>query len=205
MSFKSILTKLFSSKVPPAHLPYTPTPPLHHPDASSLPNQFPDNSANTDTVYMEAEANMHGIAGTNIAFGTQKLVQVDSRGQAKDLSQTQSHIVGSGKIVTQIEDLFGVCPFCQAESKKAFEDNLITLEQAQVKSLYDVSSASRCDNCGTDTCCRHTRPIQMPDGLVQLLCVDCQKKLKWKTLRNGVFSFLLSPFKEDENPTEEQY
>ncbi len=204
MSFKNFFKRVLGTKAHPAHLPYTPTPPSHQPNALP-PNQFPGSPANTDISYMEAEANMHGIAGTNITFGTQKLVQVDSRGQAKDLSQTQSHIVGSGKIVSKIEDLVGVCPFCQAESKKAFEDNLITLEEAQVKSLYDVSSASRCDNCGTDTCCRHTRPIQMPDGLVQLLCVDCQKKRKWKTLRNGVFSFLLSPFKEDENPSEEQY
>ena len=202
MSFKTILQKLLSRKMPPAHLPYIPTPPSQQPDASS-PNQFP-NDANTDLLYTESEANIHTIAGTNIGFGTQKMVQVDSRGQAKDFSQTKSHIVGSGKLVSKIEDLSGVCRYCQAEATQAFEANLISLEEAQIKSLYDTLSASRCDICGTNTCCRHCRPIQMPDGLIELLCVDCQKQLKGQILRQKLVGFLLSPFMETENPNEEQ-
>ncbi len=201
MNFKNFFKRLLGTKAHPAHLPYIASPPSHQQGASS--NQFP-NGTNTDLSYTEAEANMHTIAGTNIGFGTQKMIQVDSRGQAKDFSQTQSHIVGSGKLVSKIEDLAGVCRYCQAEATQAFEEKLISLEQAQIKSLYDTLSASRCDICGTNTCCRHCRPIQMPNDSTQLLCVDCQKKLKWQILRNGIFGFLLSPFMEDKNPNEEQ-
>ena len=202
MSFKDTLKRLLSRKAHPAHLPYIPTPPSQQPNASSQ-NQFPHNSANADISYTEEEANIHSIAGTNIGFGTQKLVQVDSRGQAKDFSQTQSHIVGSGKLVSKIEDIAGVCRYCQAEAIVALEANLLTLEQAQIKSLYDTLSSSRCDICGTNTCCRHCRPIQMPDGSTQQLCVDCQKQFKRQLITQKIFGLLLSPFVETENPNEE--
>ena len=201
MGFISILTKLFGRKVHPGHLPHITAPPTHQPSAS--PNQHPNNTANSDLSYTEEEANIHTITGTSIRFGTQKIITVDSRGQARDLSQTQSHIVGTGKLVSKIEDLSGVCQYCQAEATQDFEANLISLEQAQIKSLYDTLSASRCDICGTNTCCRHCRPFQMPDGLTQQLCVDCQKQLKGQILKQKVIGFLLSPFMEDENPNEE--
>jgi len=195
MSFKNFFKRLLSTKAHPAHLPYIATPPAHQPNAAP-PNQFP-NDANTDLLYTESEANIHTIAGTNIGFGTQKMVQVDSRGQAKDFSQTKSHIVGSGKLVSKIENIAGVCRYCQAEATQAFEANLISLEEAQIKSLYDTLSALRCDICGTNTCSRHTRPIQMPDGLIQQFCVDCQKQLKGQIIKQKIVSFLLSPFMED--------
>ena len=199
MSFKNFFKRLLGTKAHPAHLPYIPTPPSYQPDASS-PNRF-SNDANSDLSYTEAEANIHTIAGTNIGFGSKKIVQVDSRGQAKDLSQTQSHIIGSGKLVSKIEDIAGVCRYCQAEAIHAFEANLISLEQTQIRSLYDIQSVSRCEICGVNTCCRHTRPVQMPNGLIQQLCIDCQKQLKRQMLRQKIVAFLLSPFME--NPNEE--
>jgi len=202
MSFIDFFKRLLGTKAHPAHLPYLPTPPSHQPDASSSPNQFPNNTS-TDTSYTEAEADMHSIAGTNIGFGKRTLIQVDSRGQAKAFGQTLSHIVGSGKVVSKIEDIAGVCRYCQAEAAQAFEANLISLEEAQIRSLYDTQSASRCDICGTNTCCCHCRPIQMPDGLTQLLCVDCQKQFKGQLLKQKIVGFLLSPFVETENPNEE--
>ena len=201
MSFKTFFKRLLGTKAHPAHLPYIPTPPSQQPNTSQ--NQFPHNSANTDISYTESEANIHSIAGTNIGFGTQKLVQVDSRGQAKDFSQTQSHIVGSGKLVSKIEDIAGVCRYCQTEATVALEANLITIEQAQIKSLYDIQSASRCDICGINTCTRHCRPIQMPDGSTRQLCVDCQKEFKGQILKQKIIGLLLSPFIETENPNEE--
>ncbi len=197
MSFKDFFKRFLNTKAHPGHLPYNPTPPSHQPDAASS-HQFHNND-NTDLSFTEAEANIHTIAGTNIGFGTNKIVQVDSRGQTKDISQTQSHIVGSGKLVSKIEDLSGICRYCQVEAIQAFEENLISLEQAQIKSLYDTLSASRCDICGENTCSRHTRPIQMPDGLIQQLCVDCQKQLKGQILKRKIVGFLLSPFMEDRN------
>jgi hypothetical protein len=197
MALTNFFKRLLGKKVHPPHLPYIPAP--HQPDAP--PNQFPDNSA-TSEAYTESETNIHTIAGTNIGFGTKKIVQVEGS-QAKDISQTQSHIVGSGKLVSKIEDIAGVCRYCQIETGQAFEANLISLEEAQIKSLYDTLSASRCDICGTNTCSRHTRPILMPDSLTQLLCVDCQKELKGQVLKQKIVGFLLSPFMETENPNEE--
>lgn len=171
MSFKDFFKRLLGTKAHPAHLPYIPTPPSHQPDASP-PNQFPHNSANTNTSYMESEASIHTIAGTSVGFGTQKIVQVDSRGQAKDFSQTQSHILGSGKLVTNIElrevagqalpGVAGVCRYCQAEAAQAFEANLISIQDAQIKSLYDTSSATRCEICDINTCSRHLQTVSDP-------------------------------------------
>lgn len=201
MSFTNFFKRLLGTKAHPAHLPYIPTPPAHQPNAS--PNQFPGNPADIDHSFTEAEADVNSIAGFTITFGHQKLITVDSRGQAKDFSQSLGHIVGSNKLVRNIEDIEGVCGYCQAEANKAFEENRISIEQAQAKCLYDIQSASRCEICGVNTCCKHTRPIQLPDGLIQQLCVDCQKQLKGQILKQKVVGFLLSPFMETENPNEE--
>ena len=206
MNIKTILKKLLGRETPPAHLPYIATPPANQPHQQH-------NNTNTDISYTETETDIHRIAGTSIAFGNQKIVQVDENNQARHLSQTQSHIVGSGKLVSSIEPkevagqilpgITGICRYCQAETTQAYEANLISVQEAQIKSLYDTSSASQCDICGTNTCCRHCRPIQMPDGSTQALCVDCQKQLKWQIFKHKMSSFLLSPFMENENPTEE--
>jgi len=202
MNFTNPFRRKANTKAHPAHLPYNSTPPTQQPDASS-PNQFSGNPTDADLSFTEAEADLNSIAGFTITFGHQKLITVDSRGQTKDLSQSQGHIVGSGKLVRNVEDIEGVCGYCEAEAKKAFEANLISIEQAQAKSLYDTSSASRCESCGISTCCKHTHPIQMSDDSTQQLCVDCQKSLKGKMLTQKIVGFLLSPFMEDENPSEE--
>lgn len=199
MNFKDFFKRLLGTKAHPAHLPYIPTPPSHQPDASSL-NQSPHNSINTDLSYTEAESNMHTIAGTNIGFGTQKMVQVDSRGQAKDFSLTQSHILGSGKLVTNIElrevagqalpGVAGVCRYCQAEAAQAFEANLISIQDAQIKSLYDTSSATRCEICDINTCSRHCRPFPFPDGQTQMVCMDCQQQIQKQLRRQRIIGFL---------------
>ena len=198
MSFKNFFKRLLNRQGHPTHLPYIPTPPSQQPNASHQ-NQF---SNNPGTSYTETEINIHTISGTNIGFGTQKIVQVDDRGQAKDLTQSQSHILGTGRIVNKIDDVSGVCPFCQAEALKFFEANLITIEEVQIKSLYDIKSASHCDICGTNTCSRHSRPIVMSNGLAQYFCVNCQKQLKKQLLRQKIKSLLLSPFMEDQNPND---
>ncbi len=203
MSIKTILQKLLSHKPPPAHLPYIPTP-----SNQSAHNTTPG----TDASYTETETDIHSIAGTSIAFGTQKSVQVDENDQARHLLQTQSHILGSGKLVTNIEPrevagqalpgVAGVCRYCQAEAAQAFEANLISIQEAQIKSLYDTSSTARCEVCGINTCSRHCRPFPMPDGQVQIVCMECQQEIQKQLRRQRVIGFLLSPFLESENPGE---
>lgn len=212
MVFKSILTKLFGRKVHPGHLPYVPTPPAHQ----NTPTSANQNTApfNVNVSYAEIEADVHSIAGTPIIFGNQRITQVDESGHAHHSVQTQSHIVGSGKLVGSIEPkevagqvlpgVAGVCSYCQAEAQKAYENNLISLHDAQVKALYDTSSAERCDICGINACCRHARPIQMPDGITRILCIDCQKQLKRQLIKQKVFGLLISPFMEIENSNNEE-
>lgn len=183
------------TKEHPAHLPYIPTPPSQQPNIPF--NQFPHNHSDADLSYTESEISIHAISGTSIGFGTQKVVQVDSRGQAKDLSQSQSHIVGTGRIVSKVEDIAGVCPFCQIEAKEAFDKGLLSFQEAQSKSLYDKQSASQCDICGVNTCSRHCRPILMPDGVTQRLCSTCQKQLKGQIIKQKIIGFLFSPFIEE--------
>ena len=190
MPFKDFLKRFLSRKAHPAHLPYVPTPPTQQSSASA-------NQPSNDASYTEEEATIHNIAGSSLNFGIRKIVQVDECGRAKDLTLTQSHIAGTGKLINKAEELAGICKYCQTEAIEAIEANLISLEQAEIRSMYDTSSASRCDICGTDTCCLHTRPVQMPNGSNQLLCVDCQKKLKGQILKQRIFGFLLSPFMED--------
>ena len=94
MSIKTLFQKLLSRKTPTAHLPYIPTP----------SNQSAHNTTfATDASYMETETDIHSIAGTSITFGTQTTVQVDDNDQARHLLQTQSQILVSGKLVTNIE------------------------------------------------------------------------------------------------------
>ena len=203
MSIRTLLQKLLSHKPPPAHLPYIPAP----------SNQSARNTTlGTDASYAETETDIHSIAGTSIAFGTQKTVQVDENDQAHHLLQTQSHILGSGKLVTNIEPrkvdgqtlpgVAGVCRYCQAEAAQAVEANLISIQEAQIKSLYDTSSAARCEICGINTCSRHCRPFPIPDGQAQMVCMDCQQEIQKQLRRQRVIGFLLSPFLESENPEE---
>ena len=200
MAFKDFLKKMLTKKAHPAHLPYVPTPPSNQ---YNMPfNQSPHNYSDDDLSYTESQINIHTVSGTNIGFGTQKIIQVDSRGQAKDFSQTQSHIVGSGRLISKAEDIAGVCQFCQIEAEEALEKNLITIEAAQIKSFYDNLSASQCNICGTNTCSRHCRPILLPDGLTQYLCITCQKKLRGKIIKQRIIGLLLSPFIDDKNQEE---
>ena len=200
MNLKTLLQKLLSHKVHPAHLPCIPAP----------PNQ--KSAHNTDASYAETEADIHSIAGTSIAFGTQKTVQVDENNQAHHLLRTHSHILGSGKLVTNVEPrtvdgqtlpgVAGACRFCQAEAAQALEANLISIQEAQIKSLYDTSSAARCEICGINTCSRHCRPFPMPDGKTHMVCTDCQQEIQKQLRRQKIVGFLLSPFLESENPEE---
>ena len=196
MSFTNFFRRLLGTKAHPAHLPYIPTPPTHSPDAP--PNQS-SNNVNTDIAYTELESNINSISGTSIGFGTQKIIQVDSSGQAKDISQTQSHIVGSGKIVNKIEDIVGVCKFCQAIAMEQLEAGQISLQQAQLFSIYDKSSAAICNVCGIQGCVRHIRPILTEDGALAM-CEACQKQFKKQLRKRKIIGFLLSPFVETENP-----
>ncbi len=201
MSFKNFFKKIYNLGSHPAHLPYNPTPPVNKSNVNQ--NQFANNINNDGLSYTDSEADVDSISGMSINFGSMKSIGVDNNGQTRDLSKNQNHIVGSGKLVSSIQDVAGICPICQGEAIHAFEKKLITLEEAQIKSLYDVNSASRCDICGTNTCSRHCRPVQMPDGSTQNPCVTCLKLLKKQAFKRKMIHLLLSPFFETKRQKQE--
>jgi len=198
MNFKSILSKLFGRKTHPAHEPYIPAPPT--PQTQAPPNQN-SGPTNTGAAYVEAKSNMASIAGLDVAFGTQNVIMVDNSGHAKDISQTQSHIVGSGKLVTKIEDIAGVCTFCQATAAEQFQAGQISLQQAHSMSLYDKGSAAICSACGFQGCLSHVRPIQTEQGVLTI-CGTCQNKIEKQLRRRRIIGFLLAPISETENTEE---
>ena len=168
MILKNIFRKLLNKRTPPGqpHVPMPPTYPL-----------FTDSAqANTDGSYCEAEAEVHQIANMpGIDFGSKTITQIFENG-AKSISQKHSYIVGSGKLLSDISDIGGICPFCYAQASRQFEEGLISRKEAQLLSLYDKSSAATC-SCGSTGCARHIRPIQLPDGQIHFICANCQANI----------------------------
>ena len=189
MSIKSILSKLFNRNVHPGHQPYIPSP-------TQQPPRLNQSRQNQTCEYIEVESDLHSIAGTTIAFGTKKLVQVND-GVASEQSQTQSHIIGSGKIISKAEDLGGVCRFCQAEAVEQYNAGQISLEQLELSSFYDKTSATTCHSCGFQGCLRHIRPLEIQGGIITI-CILCQDKLARQMRKQRVVNFLLAPFTEDD-------
>jgi hypothetical protein len=194
MDFKRILQNLLGRKTPPAHVPYIPTPPVHNIGSSAPPNPNAHYS-NADNSYTETETDIHTIAGTSIGFGKQKIIRVDQNGQANSFSQAQSHILGSGKLVREIENIVGVCKFCQVIAIDQLQAGQISVEQAQLLSLYDNSSAAICNFCGVQGCIRHIKSMQTESGITTI-CVTCQQQLKKQARRRKIVNFILSPFIE---------
>jgi len=194
MILKDIFRKIFNRHTPPGQ-PYIPAPPTHSP--------FTDSMQADDGSYCEGDADVHEISNMpGMSFASKKIVQILGN-NTKNISLKHSYVVGgTGKMVSEISDVGGVCPLCQAGAMEQFEKGLITLQAAQLLSLYDNSSAASCSLCGLAGCCRHVRSVLLPDGQVQPICVNCQKKLD-RQARNArivkMLGFLLTPFMEDEN------
>lgn len=184
---------LFSRRVHPVEQPYNPTPP-QQPNAPT--NHIPNNT--TDGSYIETETDIHSIAGTSIGFGSQNITQIDSDDKASSLSQSQSYIFGSGRLVTSIEEVGGVCRLCQTAATELLQAGQISAQQAQLLSLYDIASAAICNVCGTQGCIQHIRPIQTENGILTI-CETCQKQIKNQLRVRKIVGFLLSPFMEDTN------
>ncbi|AQQ71401.1 hypothetical protein SMSP2_01775 [Limihaloglobus sulfuriphilus] len=186
----SKLTKrIFTKKSHPAHLPYQPTPPQS--DSGEKPKDSDD-----ELSYLESEEVIEKIAGTDLEFGVVKSVEVKGD-QAKDTSKTINRSLGSGRLVSDINDVYGQCPFCKQEAEAAYRRKKISLEEAHAKSYYTISSAGQCDKCGINACSVHIRPVSMPDGSTVQLCKKCKQKYRRKQLLSKLLSFLASPFRED--------
>lgn len=180
---KLAMERLILRKAHPCDMPYDPQP--QEPIANTPTGGQSD--------YSETEANINQLYGTSLKFGSQTTIEIDSNGRAKALTCKPSYIAGSGRRISDIDDVGGICRFCQALAVQAFNEGKLTAEQAQLQSLFDVNSARQCDLCGTYTCSIHCRPVQMQQGIFNL-CVECNQELKRQEKRKRIFNLLLSPF-----------
>ena len=171
----------------PAHSPYMPSPPSQE-----------EAIADAEISYSESEAVIDSISGTNIKFGKEQKTEI-SGNKSIDVSTAIHQRIGNGKIVSNIGDIYGQCPYCEKEAEKAYKKGRISLEEAYAKSFIDIPSVSVCDKCGTKTCGRHTRPVKMQDEIIEHLCKRCLKKHKRKQFIKNLFKFLITPFLEDQN------
>jgi len=184
---KNALQRLSHKKLYPPDQPYISQPEQGHINPNS---EIGDN-------YRETEIDIQSITGTSIKFGKQRQIEIDSQGCPKELTNQPNFIIGTGRRVSNIEDIGGVCRFCQAQATQAFQEGKLTLEEAQLHSLFDIKSGFQCDICGVYTCSVHCRPIQTPQGIADA-CISCQEEIKRQERRKKIIRFLLSPFTNNE-------
>jgi hypothetical protein len=170
-------------KAYPPGQPYIPGPDQN---ISNPAFDFDDNISQTET-------DIQNLHGTSIAFGTQKTIQIEDSGRTKGLLRKPSYIIGTNRRVSNIEDIGGICRFCQAQAVQAFNEGKMTLEQAQLQSLFDVHSGMQCDICGSCTCSVHCRPMQTQQGPIDV-CAACRQEINRQEKRRRIVGFLLSPF-----------
>ncbi len=182
------LKRMVLRKVYPANQPYIP-----HPDQNLNNPVF-----HFEGDLSEVEADIQNLHGTTITFGTQKSTQIDDFGHGKELKQTANYIIGTGKRISNIDEVWGICRICEEIASQHFQEGKITIEQAQLKSLFDVKSARQCSICGIYTCSIHCRPLQTPEGIINV-CVTCEKEISRQQKRKKIIDFLLSPFIESES------
>lgn len=184
---RAALERVLLRRTYPPNQPYVPQP------GQSISNPAFDFDGN----FSETEADIQDLHGTSIAFGTQKTIQIDDLGRAKGLTRKPSYIIGTGRRISNIEDVGGVCRFCQAQAAQSFQEGKLTLEQAQLQSLFDIRSGMQCDICGTYTCSVHCRPMQTSQGVIDV-CAACREEIKRQEKRKKIIGLLLSPFTSSE-------
>lgn len=194
MNIGQLLKKWFRRNNHPIDRPYIPTPPQGQVPINDFLEQTGD--------YSETEITAQKLRGFSTTFGEQRTVKIVND-QAAEISQSQNYIVGTGKRVSCLQDIGGICPLCHMEALEFFKAGAISQQDMELQSMYDVSSSANCDSCGMSGCNRHIRPVQLPDGRTLNLCANCQeqldrqiKKERWIQLIKNVFGFFLSPFIE---------
>ena len=175
---------------------------VYQPDKPYIPQPDKDQGdfiagLDADIEYSEMEADVSQLFVTSTIFGKQRITQVDENGRAKDISKAQSYRIGSNKIVSKIEDIVGICSRCEGVAVAAYKAGQISLQQAQLNSMYDRGSAAKCDLCNKNMCDAHCRPVQIEE-VVHHICDICLKQIEAKRRRQKVINFLLAPFIESE-------
>ena len=180
--------------------PYIPHPPTL--DADNPPSQH-------SNFYEETNTEIENIAGTSITFGTTEKLAVDEKGNTNRVTQKQSHILGSGILVTSLNPTVldgiplpgvgGACNFCKQDAIELLQANLISIQEAERHSLFDTNSAAQCAACGRrDLCIRHCRPFEKTDGTQLSLCPNCAKAAQREKWTSTAITLLLSPIIDEQ-------
>jgi len=193
---KNLLNDLFHLSPFNADKPYVVKPPEQ--DTATPPN-------NDEKFFQETSIDVQTIEGTPISFGTEEKKVVDESGNATSIIRTQGHILGTGILVTNLHPtaengislpgVGGVCSICKKEAAVLLEANLIDIDEAHRRSLFDTNSRGHCDECGRqDLCIRHCRPFQKDDETQVNLCPDCSKAAQHKKWTSTALNILCLPF-----------
>lgn len=178
----ALLTKFSQHKATPPANPFLPKP------GQRLSDPF----SGINAEFTETEADVKQIFGMPITFGTKQALQVDENGNSSDIKQAPSYRIGTNKIINRIEDIAGVCPFCESLAMQRFQAGEITNEEAHLLSMFDTMSAAQCGLCGRNTCSVHCRPVEIGEN-VQNICINCLQEIESKNRRKKIIRFLLSP------------
>jgi len=192
---REVLAQFILGKNHPGHLPHIPQP----------GQALPDPLAGISTDFSEAKVHLRQIGNTSITFGTIEGISVDDEGNCKEIVQEPSYRIGSGYIVSDITQIAGICSICELASLEMYQAGLITLQEANLRAMYDHHSAAQCDICGQHFCSAHCRPIRIENEVTNL-CVLCLKTMQKKERRRRILSWLFAPLTEsmphnkEENP-----
>ena len=179
---REALARFVRGKNRPGHLPHIPSP------GQALPD--PLDGIGDD--FSETTINVKQVGNTGIAFGKVEGVKLDADGNGQEIIKEPSYRIGSGSIVSSIEEIAGICGICEVIALEAYNAGQISLQEAHLRTMYDQPSAAQCDVCGQRFCAAHCRPIKIENEVTNL-CVLCLKTMQKKERRRKILVWVLSP------------
>ena len=200
MAILQLIKSLFLRSSTGANTANVPAPP------SSAP-QMPAGSSGAQSV--ERHFERHAVPGTSIETGWQEQAVLDQTGQLVEGREVLylrtgcghfvSHLDAPGPAAGQGAGIGGSCLFCRGELAAAFDRGEIPLTDVEILSLFCTSCAAPCDGCGRrNICCRHSLPVQTPDGRSIRLCPECREASAKKQFLDRVLRVCLMPFVEQD-------
>ncbi len=189
---REALARFVRGKNHPGHLPHIPSP------GQALPD--PLDGISDD--FSETTINVKQVGNTGIAFGKVEGVKLDADGNGQEIIKEPSYRIGSGSIVSSIEQIAGICGVCEVAATEAYLAGRISLQEAHLRTMYDHPSAAQCDICGQRFCTMHCRPVKINEDVVST-CAICLKVIQKKELRRKILAWLLAPLSESTLPNNE--
>lgn len=190
--FREALGRFVMGKNHPSHMPHIPQP----------GQTLPDPLAGLSDDFSETKINIQHIGDTGIAFGRVEGIRLDDEGNGQEIIKQLSHRIGTGSLVSDIAQVAGICSICELVSLDKYQAGLITLQEANLRAMYDHQSAAECDICGRHFCSAHCRPVKINDDVLRL-CVVCLKTAQKKQRHQKFLSWLLAPLTESTKQEEE--